>query len=262
LNDATNAGAVRLEINGQRANIWFDRPRQRNAMTWAMYEGLAAACGQLSARDDVRVAVLRGVGGKAFIAGTDIEQFSSFSAGTDGIDYEARIAEYVAAVASLSIPTVAVVEGWAVGGGMAIASVCDFRVAATGARFGVPIARTLGNCLSAGNLQVLMTTLGLPMVKRMLLLAEMVPAEQLTTSGYVETIASPEALDGTVTEMVERLASHAPITMAVTKATLARLVESVVVEDHDLVERAYGSADFHEGVGAFVGKRTPTWRGI
>lgn len=261
MNDQSNQGAVRFDVDGVRANIWFDRPKQRNAMTWAMYDGLAQACEEITQREEVRVAVLRGVGGKAFIAGTDIEQFQSFNDGTDGIDYEARIGEYVAAVANLTIPTIAAVEGWAVGGGMAIATVCDFRVATAGARFGVPIARTLGNCLSAGNLRALMATLGLPLVKRMLLLAEMIPAEQLTSNGYVEAVTSADEFDATIDQLVERLAGHAPVTMAVTKATLARLLEAVAAEDQDLVESAYGSADFHEGVAAFVAKRAPQWQG-
>jgi enoyl-CoA hydratase len=230
-------------------------------MTWAMYEAMADACKSIASNGDARVAVLRGVGGKAFIAGTDIEQFSAFESGADGVDYEARIAGYVGAVAGLNIPTIAVVEGWAVGGGMAIASVCDFRIASTGARFGVPIARTLGNCLSAGNLNVLMATLGMPIVKRMLLLAEMVPAEDLTAGGYVQEIAAPEQLDEVVDGYCNRLTSHAPVTMSVTKQTLARLLEANGVSDHDLVSEAYGSQDFHEGVAAFVTKRKPSWSG-
>ncbi|MEM7408324.1 MAG: enoyl-CoA hydratase/isomerase family protein [Pseudomonadota bacterium] len=258
---APDAGQTRLEIAGHVAQIWFDRPRARNAMTWDMYEGLAESCAAIAARDDVRVVVLRGAGGKAFIAGTDIEQFMTFESGDDGVRYEAAIARYVGAVASLEIPTIAVVEGWAVGGGMAIASVCDFRIATPGARFGVPIARTLGNCLSTGNLAVLMAQLGPSIVRRMLLLAEMVPAEELLANGYVLEIAPSEALDDVVAARAATLASHAPVTMAVTKTALARLIEAGVVDDHDLVTRAYGSDDFHAGVRAFVARGRPDWQG-
>ena len=254
-------GRVHLTVDGGITSITFDRPAARNAMTWSMYEGLAASCKAIEGRDDVRVAVLRGAGGKAFIAGTDIAQFQAFETGADGIDYEAQIAKYVSAVASLPMPTVAVVEGWAVGGGMAIASVCDVRLATPGTRIGVPIARTLGNCLSAGNLSVLLATLGVPLVKRMLLLAELVPAEELTGGGYVHEIIDASDLDTRAAEFCQQLAGHAPVTMAVTKASLARLVESHAVSDADLIERAYGSEDFHEGVSAFVSKRPPQWTG-
>jgi enoyl-CoA hydratase/carnithine racemase len=254
-------GTVRLVIEDGIAKITFDRPGSRNAMTWAMYETLANACTEIAGRDDVRVVLLRGAGGKAFIAGTDIAQFLAFETGADGVDYEMRIAQYVSAVANLPMPTVAVVEGWAVGGGMAIASVCDFRLSTPGARFGVPIARTLGNCLSAGNLRVLLSTLGMPLVKRMLLLAEMIPAEELTSGGYVHEIVEADALEQRVTDFCSQLAGHAPVTMAVTKEALSRIIESQAVADSDLIERAYASRDFHEGVRSFVDKRPPQWVG-
>lgn len=256
-----DAGTVHLLVEDGVATITFDRPRARNAMTWTMYEALAGACAQIAQRSDIRVALLRGAGGKAFIAGTDIAQFQTFETGADGIDYEMRIAKYVGAVADLPMPSVAVVEGWAVGGGMAIASVCDFRLATPGARFGVPIARTLGNCLSAGNLRVLLATLGMPLVKRMLLLADLVPAEELTSCGYVHEIIETTDLEQRITDFATQLAGHAPVTMAVTKHALARIVESQSVTDTDLIERAYASSDFHEGVAAFVGKRPPQWTG-
>ena len=226
-----------------------------------MYEGLKQACASIASNDAVRVVVLRGAGGKAFIAGTDISQFQSFEAGADGIDYEQRISEYVGAVAALTVPTIAVVEGWAVGGGMAIASVCDFRLATPGARFGVPIARTLGNCLSQANLRVLAAMIGVPMVKRMLLLAELIPAEELTASGFVLNMVDPDELDGAVTELCEQLSGHAPMTMAASKALLGRIVSDFEDDDHAIIEQVYGSADFHEGVAAFVSRRTPAWTG-
>ena len=146
-----NEGTVSYERDGVIARITFDRPAARNAMTWTMYEELAAVCGKVAADPEVRVAVLRGAGGKAFVAGTDIGQFRDFKSGEDGVDYERRIAAYLAAVEELPVPTLAVIEGWAIGGGLAIAAACDLRVATPGSRFGVPIARTLGNCLSIAN---------------------------------------------------------------------------------------------------------------
>ncbi|GJE52782.1 Short-chain-enoyl-CoA hydratase [Methylobacterium tardum] len=141
-----------------------------------MYEEQAAGLARIEADLAIRVAVLCGAGGKAFVAGTDIEQFVGFS-GDDGVAYEAQIDTYVAALKRVRVPMIAVVEGLAVGGGLAIANACNLRIAAAGARFGVPIARTLGNCLSSANLRRLTATLGLSSVKRMLLLADMPTAE-------------------------------------------------------------------------------------
>ncbi|MCB4768122.1 enoyl-CoA hydratase/isomerase family protein [Ancylobacter sp. Lp-2] len=252
-------GALRLAIEGAVARLTFDRPAARNAMTWRMYEQLAEACRTIAATPAVRVAVLRGAGGKAFIAGTDIEQFRSFTSGADGIAYEEKVEHYVGALEALAVPTIAVVEGWAVGGGMALANACDFRVATPGSRFGVPIARTLGNCLSASNVQRLVATLGVSLVKRMLLLAETPKAEELP-AGYV-TVVPPEQLDAHVEELCARLAAHAPITLRVTKEMLRRLAHDPDAADADLVRETYGSADFREGVEAFLGKRPPNWRG-
>ena len=127
-----NDGEVRLIRDGAVATILFDRPQARNAMTWRMYEGLASACEQLSRDTGVRVTVLRGVGGKAFIAGTDIAQFQEFRTGEQGVDYEAKMEGYLSGLESLPMPTLAIVEGWAIGGGLAIAACCDLRIAVHG----------------------------------------------------------------------------------------------------------------------------------
>ena len=167
-----NDGEVRLTRDGAVATIFFDRPQARNAMTWHMYEGLAAACEQLSNDTSVRVTVLRGVGGKAFISGTDIAQFRDFTDAEQGVAYEAKMERYLGALEALPMPTLAVVEGWAIGGGLAIAACCDLRIATSGTKFGVPIARTLGNCLSIANYARLVAALGLARTKQMLMMAE------------------------------------------------------------------------------------------
>ncbi|PTQ13031.1 enoyl-CoA hydratase [Sphingomonas oleivorans] len=254
-------GRVTLRVEGHVAHILFDRPSARNAMTWAMYDALAKACAEIDARPDIRVAVLRGAGGKAFVAGTDIAQFRAFSSADDGIAYEARIDSFVAALEQLRVPTIAVVEGYAVGGGLAIANACDIRIAATGARFGVPIARTLGNCLSAANLRRLCATLGLSWVKRMLLLAEMPAAEALLPIGYLEVVVPPEELDAEVARLCDRLVGHAPISMRATRETLLRLVHGPDADISDLIRACYGSADFHHGVAAFGNKARIDWQG-
>lgn len=256
-----NEGAVRYQRDGLVARVTFDRPEARNAMTWTMYDQLRAACDR--ARDDpeVRVVVFRGAGGKAFVAGTDIGQFREFKSGEDGVNYERRMAVYLAAVEALPVPTLAVIEGWAIGGGLAIAAACDLRVATPGSRFGVPIAQTLGNCLSIANYAALVAVLGLARTKRMLLLAENLTAEELVGAGFLAEIIPPADLDARVEHLCSRLSGNAPITMRVTKESLRRLLHAGLPNGEDLIRECYGSKDFRTGVESFMEKRDPVWTG-
>jgi len=257
----TADGAVHLRIDGAIATVTFDRPQARNALTWAMYQQLQTHCERL--RDDATVRVVRfqGAGPDAFVAGTDIAQFQAFTSGEDGVAYERRIDAAMALLESLPMPCVAVVRGWCVGGGLAIATACDFRVAAPDAKFGVPIARTLGNCLSAANVARLVAAFGRPRAERLLLLADLIGAEEAHACGYVTEVAAPDELEAAADRLCQRLASMAPVTQQVSKATLNRLLQRDLPDTEDLIRRCYGSEDFREGVGAFVGKRAPVWRG-
>jgi enoyl-CoA hydratase/carnithine racemase len=256
-----NDGDVHYSCQGPVATVVFDRPAARNAMTWHMYQRLADICGQIRDNAELRVAVLRGAGGKAFIAGTDIAQFLAFKTGEDGIAYEAMMEGYIAALEALPIPTLAVVEGWAIGGGLAIAAACDLRIATPGSRFGVPIARTLGNCLSVANIARLVAGLGAARTKRMMLMAENILAEELVAAGFVAEIVAPDALDARTKAICDQLVSHAPVTMRVSKEAVRRVVAAGIGNGDDLVRAAYGSDDFHDGVRAFVDKRAACWRG-
>lgn len=257
----TDQGQVRLQIEAGVASVLFDRPQARNAMTWAMYEQLAAINRELSADRSVRVAVFRGAGGQAFVAGTDIEQFAAFQSGEDGVAYERQIEAGIELMCQLPMPTVAVVEGWCVGGGLAIATACDFRLATPGAKFGVPIAKTLGNCLAIANVARLRAAFGQQRVKRMLLLAEFIGADEALACGFLHAVESPETIDPVTSSLVQRLAALAPVTQRVSKAALERLTTHSLAESEDLIRAAYGSQDFHEGVAAFVAKRPPVWSG-
>lgn len=260
MNEST-AGQTRLQIEAGVASVLFDRPQARNAMTWVMYEQLMAICRQLRSDTRVRAVVFRGAGSEAFVAGTDIEQFKTFKDGEDGIRYERQIDECIALLEALPMPTVAVIEGWTVGGGLAIATTCDFRIASDTARFGVPIAKTLGNCLSIANLARLNAAFGMQRVKRMLLLAEILDAPEALACGYLYRVCAPDELESATQLLLQRLCALAPVTQSVSKEGLRRLILHDLPDAQDLIRRAYGSADFREGVSAFVAKRSPLWRG-
>ena len=259
--EAAGEGTVRLTVEGAIARVVFDRPQAHNAMTWTMYEQLKGICGTIRADKTIRAAAFSGAGGKAFIAGTDIAQFRAFKTADDGVAYEHKIETFIEAIDTLPVPTVAVIEGWCVGGGLAIATACDLRIATPAARFGVPIARTLGNCLAAGVYVRLIAEFGVGRAKRMLLLAEMLSAEEAREAGFVSAIVEPDALSAHVDDVLGRLANHAPVTMQVSKEAIRRILTAVPVQDEDLIRAAYGSDDFREGVAAFVAKRKPQWQG-
>ena len=256
-----NVAQVLLEIRGNIAHITFDHVAARNAMTVSMYQSLKSICEDLAKNPAVRVAIFRGAGGKSFVSGSDIAQFANFQNGSDGVRYEEGIDSYLAPLATLPIPTIAVIDGMAVGGGLAIASCCDFRISTPGAKFGVPIAKTLGNCLSASNIAWLSAHLNINIVKRMLLLAEMISAEELAKQGYLLAIHEQEHLSQEADKLAERLSTLAPITQKSSKLVLARLIKNNLPDCNDLISETYGSADFKNGVGAFLNGQPPIWTG-
>jgi enoyl-CoA hydratase len=253
-------GRVRLEVRGNVAHITFERPEARNALTWSMYEQLLALLPELDPAAGLRVAVLRGAGG-TFISGTDIAHFRNFAGENDGVEYERGLDNVIAQLELVGIPTLAVIEGYAAGGGLAIAAACDLRICTPDARFGAPIARTVGNCLSVANTARLVAHLGPARTKAMLLLAEFINAADAKGAGFVLDVVDTEGLDAAVAALCQRLAAHAPITMQVTREAVRRIVAATAGQGEDLVRRAYGSRDFREGVTAFLEKRTPRFQG-
>lgn len=252
-------GELRVERHGDVAVAWFNRPQARNAFTFGMYEALESLC--QAPPEGARVLVFRGVGGRAFAAGTDIGQFRAFRTPEQAVDYEATMDRVLTALEGCSLPTIAAIEGACTGGGAAIASACDLRIATTTLKFGFPIARTLGNCLSAANIARLNALLGAGRVREMIFLSRLIEADEALRIGLVsEVLDDGDALEARALEMAEQLASQAPLTLRATREIQHRLAR-VDVEDRDWIVRCYTSEDFREGLDAFLAKRRPRWRG-
>ncbi len=251
------------EVRDGIARVTFNRPQARNALTFAMYERLAAVCAEVDADRSIKAMLLTGAGDRAFAAGTDISQFRAFSTPEDALEYEARIDRVLGAVERCRVPTIAAIAGAATGGGAGIAAACDLRIAAANARFGFPVARTLGNCLSMNNYARLSALIGPARVKDLVFTARLIEAPEALAIGLVsEVLADPEALAERATALAMLVASHAPLTLQATKEALRRLRDSAgVIEDKDLILMCYMSADFREGMDAFLTKRAPVWRG-
>ncbi len=252
---------VTIELRDKIAYITFDHVAARNAMTVEMYQSLKTICEDLAKNPSIRVAIFRGAGGKSFVSGSDIAQFTSFKDGEDGIRYEEAIHDYLNPLALLPIPTIAVIDGMAVGGGLAIATCCDFRISTPDAMFGVPIARTLGNCLYPGNIAWLAAHMGMNIVRRMLLLAEMVSAKELHAQGYLLATHDADRLDKEADVLAERLSTLAPITQKASKLAMARIIANQLPDCQDLIRETYGSDDFKNGVASFLKGELPIWVG-
>lgn len=253
---------LRYERRGAVAILTFNRPDARNAMTWDMYQGLYDACEHVDADDRVRVLVLRGAGDKAFVAGTDISQFREFTAPQHALDYEVRMDRNVGRIEAVRKPTIAMIRGYAVGGGANIALACDLRVAASDARLGVPIARTLGNTISITTIARIMSYVGPARTKELLFTARLIDADEGKAAGVFNEVVEAERLETRTLELAEAIAANAPLTIRAVKEGVRRLVERARLEEaKDLVLMAYMSEDFREGVEAFLAKRPPVWRG-
>ncbi|HWD05451.1 MAG TPA: enoyl-CoA hydratase/isomerase family protein [Amycolatopsis sp.] len=247
-----------VSIENHVLTLTFNRPAQRNAMTWAMYEALEQACERADSDEEVRIMLLRGAGDRAFVAGTDISQFEEFATGEDGVAYERRVTAVLDRLQAVTVPTVASIDGFCVGGGLGIACAVDLRVATPRAKFGVPIARTLGNCLSTATLDLLVRHFGQSRTVALLLTAELMSAEEARSAGFLAALT--DELEKTTGSIIERILSHAPLSMWASKETLRRLHQSGRDADvNDIVSRVYGSTDFRNAVKAFMAKRPPSW---
>ena len=248
-------------VDGVVGHITFNRPQARNAMTFAMYDRLTDICSE--ADPSLRAIIITGAGDKAFASGTDISQFRAFTTPEDALGYEARIDRVLNAIERCPIPTIAAIAGACTGGGAAIAAACDLRIAARGARFGFPVARTLGNCLSMSNYVRFAALVGPAAVKEMVFTARLLDVDEAKHLGLISEILEDRAmLDTRAQALADHIATLAPLTLRATKEALRRIKERMQPEEgRDLIVSCYMSEDFREGMDAFLTKRTPHWQG-
>jgi enoyl-CoA hydratase/carnithine racemase len=254
---------ILYEVKDGVGRITFNRPEARNAFTFRMYERLAEICQQATADSSVKALILTGADEKAFAAGTDISEFKKFSTGQDAMDYEARINSLLDAFERIPIPTIAAIAGACTGGGAALASCCDIRIGAANVRYGIPIARTLGNCLAMSNYVRLTALLGAARAKELLFTARLMDSVEARAIGLLsEVLPDYAALQVRADELARTVASHAPLTLRVTKEALRRIKEQMTPEeDRKMILTCYMSNDFREGLDAFLNKRPPKWTG-
>ncbi len=240
----------------------FNRPQARNAMTLSMYDRLEDLCHQINRDDSVQVLILRGAGQKAFVSGTDISEFRNFRTAEDATRYEVKMDRVFDALEDVRVPTIAAIQGACTGGGAGIAAACDLRLGSPSARFGFPIARTLGNTLSMRNFARLAGLVGLARTKDIIFLARLMDAQEMKAVGLLNEVTTEENLYSRAGEVARTLMEHAPITLRSAKRALNAILRHWAPEaSSEHVVQAYMSQDFKEGVDAFLAKRKPRWRG-
>jgi len=250
-------------VEGEVGIVAFNRPAAHNALTFDMYERLGEICAGISADGSVRALIVTGAGGRAFGAGTDISLFRDFRSGEDGLAYEARMEAMFHRLERCPVPIIAAVPGICTGGAAVIAAACDLRIATRNLRYGFPIARTLANCLSAANISRVALLTGVGRAMDMLLTTRLIEAEEALAIGLVsELLDTPDALMARARALAQQMATQAPLTMRAGKEVVRRMRERfAAVEDQDLIALCYGSADFREGLDAFLAKRPPKFAG-
>ena len=254
---------ILIARDGPVMTITLNRPEKFNALTFGMYRTLAETCDGIAKSGDVRAVIVTGAGQKAFAAGTDINQFRAFTSPQDGLGYEAQVDRILGAIERCPVPMIAAISGACTGGGAAIAACSDMRIGTRDMKFGFPIARTLGNCLSATSLQRLTGLIGAPRVVDLVFTSRLLSAEECLASSLVTELCDDHAgLMARATTLAAQIAGFAPLTLSTTKELMRRIREAAPkVDDHDLVAKVYTSADFREGLDAFLTKRKPAWTG-
>lgn len=251
-----NSSELQISRRPGVVDVVFNRPERRNAFTSAMYTAMRELCDELRQDAATRVLVLRGAGGKAFAAGNEIADFLD----RDVVAYEESIRELLVALFELPQVTIAAIEGACVGGGLAVATHCDLRVCTPNARFGYPIARTLGNALSASVVYRCASVFGESLTREMLLTSRLVGADRAYGVGAV--LAITEDLDAELADLVDGLLQASAVTLRATKSQLAdraARLEAEPASDAALLTEVYGGPDFAEGVRAFLAKEKPAF---
>jgi enoyl-CoA hydratase/carnithine racemase len=258
------SGELRIEKDGSIAQLVFDHAERRNAITVDMWEAIPGAVHDVQDDPEVRVVLMRGAGSEAFVSGADISEFEKTRTGSSGREYDAMTARAFAALQGLDKPLVALIHGFCIGGGAAIALTADLRYAADDALFAVPPAR-LGLGYHTAGIRALIRTVGFSETANLLFTARRVRADEARHIGLVNEVFAKDVLDERVEAIAHQIAENAPLTIRSAKISLQELAKLETERDNpriaESIERCYQSEDFREGVRAFLEKRKPRFNG-
>ena len=256
---------LRVEKRGGVGWIVFDQPAKRNALNDAMWRGIAPAMQKFDADPEVRCVAFRGAGTEAFSAGADISEFDKRRASEEAVgQYDNLLDQVLHAIQGSLKPSVAMIYGYCLGGGLEIALACDLRYCAASAQFGIPAAR-LGLAYNVEGHKRLLETVGHARAREIMFLGRRYPAEEALAMGLVQKVLPDSELQTWVDAVLQTLSENAPLSIANSKTLIEEYVKSVGTPDHArmqaAMERCARSEDYKEGRRAFMEKRKPRFVG-
>jgi enoyl-CoA hydratase/carnithine racemase len=246
--------------------VIFNNPERHNAVSLEMWAATRAILDDFRADDSIRVVVLTGAGGKAFVSGADISKFGAERSTAEGIaKYNATTEQAFSGVHDFPKPTIAMIRGYCIGGGMALATCCDMRIATPGSKFGVPAAK-LGLGYDHKGVRRLMNVVGPSFAKEIFFTARQFDADEARMMGFVNRVVPDAELESYVKTYGDTIAGNAPLTIGAAKHAVSELLKDETERDIDAVvasvKRCFDSKDYVEGRTAFMEKRKPAFKGI
>ena len=249
--------------DGPAGWLIFNNPDRRNAISVDMWEAIPQVLDRFAADPDIRLVVLAGAGDKAFVSGADISQFEKQRSGPEAVQRYEEIAETAQArLQTFDKPVLAMIRGYCLGAGMNIANVCDLRIAADDARFGIPAAK-MGLGYRASSMKSLVDNVGVAFAKEIMLTARQFSAAEALHMGLAHKVVPVGELEKTVREYADMIGANAPLTMRTAK----RVIAEIAKKDYDAaacrawVKECFESEDYKEGRKAFMEKRKPVFKG-
>jgi enoyl-CoA hydratase/carnithine racemase len=258
-------GRLVVERHGAVGWIVFDQPAKRNAINGAMWRGILPAMAGFDADPQVRCIAFRGAGTEAFAAGADISEFETIRAKREAVaEYDGLLDRVLHAIQDSRKPSLAMIHGFCMGGGLEVALACDLRYSGQSGQFGIPAAR-LGLAYNIEGHKRLLETVGHARAREIMFLGKRYSAAQALAMGLVHDVVDDAKLESHVAEILDTLARNAPLSIANSKTIIEEYAKSSGTPDHArmqaAIERCAKSADYQEGRRAFMEKRKPEFRG-